>query len=505
MATVIPLKSLITFLIVAWVIISWTFRMPPRSSPMMTSTIAISTKVKPVSVDFLRLKSDAFIWTPLLMERLEVLAQQVLIHTGFHISRDVRSRERSGICRALQLRADLAARWFAVVHLPVDGACDFFRQIREAYDRAGEAQATCADHSRLYADEAAGCVRRGRPASGSRRQAGDESGDAQMLPEQVGFRRGCRSAPGTGDVIGIVKTRYDPVAVTARRILGGPARLGVLVVAGNGAVAVLIGGHGHGDAVEIVNDVLDLCLGDHLLAFQDAAEEQSDDHEHDGDFDQGETRLGGILSVARRTHRLLSKTTGVQIRQKLARFVPESMPRQPPFYQSEPALFVEKWTLTTTIRHFALVLSRGLASGRRFQLFKAFIQESQFGRVLDGPALEIPPDDETGGFQLIHVFKDEDLHLLRPEGDVVGDGVALDRSSIAECKRRIMKPVLGDGGGMGKPRPATIGIEQELPINELEHAALLRLDGHFGIQPARGEEWVLAARVQFQYPREPGF
>src|SRR5437667_4956462 len=46
------------FLILAWVIISWPFRMPPRRSPMMTSTIAISTKVKPASVEFFLLVAD---------------------------------------------------------------------------------------------------------------------------------------------------------------------------------------------------------------------------------------------------------------------------------------------------------------------------------------------------------------------------------------------------------------------------------------------------------------
>src|SRR6266853_1699225 len=274
MATVIPLKSLITFLIFAWVIISWPFRMPPRSSPMMTSTIAISTKVKPFSVDVLRLKSDAFIWTPLLMERLEVLAQQVLIHSGFHIGRNVRSRERGRICRALQLRADLAARWFAVVHLPVDGTRDFFRQIREA---------------------------------------------------------------------------DDPVAVTVRRSLGRPARAGVLVVAGYGAVTVLVGGHCHSDAVEIVNDVLDLGLGDHFLALQDAAQEQPDDHEHDRDFHQGEAGLGRNLAVdIGRTHATPETIPELKIRQKPARYVPDSMPVQPPFRAGDTALFVEKWTLTTT-------------------------------------------------------------------------------------------------------------------------------------------------------------
>ena len=47
-----PEKSAITFLILAWVIISWPFRMPPSSSPMMTSTIAISTSVKPRCLEF---------------------------------------------------------------------------------------------------------------------------------------------------------------------------------------------------------------------------------------------------------------------------------------------------------------------------------------------------------------------------------------------------------------------------------------------------------------------
>ncbi len=119
--------------------------------------------------------------------------------------------------------------------------------------------------------------------------------------------------------------------------------------------------------------------------------------------------------------------------------------------------------------------------------------------------MDISPDDKAGGFQLVHVLQDEDLHLLRPKGNVVGDGVALDRLSVAQRERQIVEPVLGEGGGVGKPGPAAIGIEQELPVNELEHAALLGLDGNLGIQPARGEQGVLTARVQFQNSREPGF
>src|SRR6266487_3655761 len=114
--------------------------------------------------------------------------------------------------------------------------------------------------------------------------------------DQNATTRWTTQAPASGNGDGVI-------AVAARRSLGGPARRGVLVVAGNGAVAVLIGGHGYGDAVEVVNNVLDLGLGDHFLPLQDAAQEQPDDHEHDRDFYQGETPLGRILAVDNgRTH-----------------------------------------------------------------------------------------------------------------------------------------------------------------------------------------------------------
>jgi len=49
---VIPLKSFTTFLIRAWVIISWPFRMPPSMSPVTISTIAISSRVNPACLAF---------------------------------------------------------------------------------------------------------------------------------------------------------------------------------------------------------------------------------------------------------------------------------------------------------------------------------------------------------------------------------------------------------------------------------------------------------------------
>jgi len=74
------------------------------------------------------------------MERLEVLAQQVLIHPGFHVGRNVSEPQVWLHSVRSASAADMSARRFIIVHLPVDSACDFFRQVREAYDRAGEAQ-----------------------------------------------------------------------------------------------------------------------------------------------------------------------------------------------------------------------------------------------------------------------------------------------------------------------------------------------------------------------------
>src|SRR5882762_126041 len=114
--------------------------------------------------------------------RLDRLADQVLTHTGFHVVRG-----RGWVCerirRGLQLRADLAGRRVAVVDLRVYRNRDLVRQVRAAYDQAGETQAACADRGVLHADDAPGRVRRRRSASCSRGQARDESGDAQMLPK----------------------------------------------------------------------------------------------------------------------------------------------------------------------------------------------------------------------------------------------------------------------------------------------------------------------------------
>jgi hypothetical protein len=62
------------------------------------------------------------------------------------------------------------------------------------------------------------------------------------------------------------------------------------VVAGQGLELVLIGVDEGRHRAEVVHNILDLRAVDQFLALQHAAEQQADDHQHDGDFDQGETQ-----------------------------------------------------------------------------------------------------------------------------------------------------------------------------------------------------------------------
>src|SRR5205085_8245314 len=54
----------------------------------------------------------------------------------------------------------------------------------------------------------------------------------------------------------------------------------------DGAIAVLVAVIGGGNTAEVGDGVLDLGLHDHLLALENAAEEEPDDDQHDGDLDQ---------------------------------------------------------------------------------------------------------------------------------------------------------------------------------------------------------------------------
>src|SRR5438067_10530944 len=101
--------------------------------------------------------------------------------------------------------------------------------------------------------------------------------------------------------VAVVLARDNAVAVAAGR-RGGPARIhgpavrdgqrcasaGTRIVARDLVIAVDVAVVGRRDAGEVGDDVLDLRLGDHLLALQDAAQQQADDDQHDGDLDQRE-------------------------------------------------------------------------------------------------------------------------------------------------------------------------------------------------------------------------
>src|ERR671928_1687892 len=105
-----PLKSAIAFLTFACVIISWPFRMPPSKSPMITSTMAISTRVKPFA---------RFMAPPEAALRSKRAAEHVDVGAGFLV-RNVGARNGAHDVRVgarLRLPAHRTGVDLAVVHL----------------------------------------------------------------------------------------------------------------------------------------------------------------------------------------------------------------------------------------------------------------------------------------------------------------------------------------------------------------------------------------------------
>src|SRR5881296_592937 len=76
---------------------------------------------------------------------------------------------------------------------------------------------------------------------------------------------------------------------------------------------------------------------------------------------------------------------------------PRVCPRSPPYTGGTQLFLLNNGHLRRLSDTFHWFFSRRAASRSRLQLFQPLIQESQFGRVLDGPALEVPPDDQAGG------------------------------------------------------------------------------------------------------------
>ncbi len=120
-----------------------------------------------------------------------------------------------------------------------------------------------------------------------------------MLPEQIGFGRARGGAVCPAGVIGIVGARNHPVALigAGRRCLGGPACSCTLVVARQRAIPILVRGYRRDDSIEIVDRILDPCLRNHFLAFEDTAQQQADDYQHDRDLDQSKTAFNRFLAV----------------------------------------------------------------------------------------------------------------------------------------------------------------------------------------------------------------
>src|SRR3954463_8115673 len=120
------------FLIFACVIISWPLRMPPRRRPMMTSTMAISTRVKPL-VRLMRLPAKK---SPAASERA---AERVDVGAGFGVRRGRSPGGDIGVRAGLRLAAHRTGVDLAVVHLRIERDRHFVGNVGRADDHAGKA------------------------------------------------------------------------------------------------------------------------------------------------------------------------------------------------------------------------------------------------------------------------------------------------------------------------------------------------------------------------------
>src|SRR6266852_3433504 len=158
---------------------------------------------------------------------------------------------------------------------------------------------------------------------------------------------------------------------------------------------------------------------------------------------------------------------------------------------------VEFPTTASVLRHF---LSFRPASDTRLQLVESLLEESGLGGIADGPFCEQPADHDLRRLQLVQVLEDEDLHLLGPQRDVLRSRVVVDRRGVPARKRQVPQPVLGKDRGVGKPRPAPVGILEKLLVYEFQRDATTRLVGDFGINARREKQRILTARIERGQP-----
>jgi len=97
------------------------------------------------------------------------------------------------------------------------------------------------------------------------------------------------------------------------------------------------------------------------------------------------------------------------------------------------------------------------------------------------------------------------ISICFARGNVVGDGVAAGLPGVAERQRQIVGACAWRWRWRGQARASGDWDEQELPVNELEHAALLRLDRHLGIDLLAASRGYWPRGSSSRILREPGF
>src|SRR3954468_12353221 len=108
----------------------------------------------------------------------------------------------------------------------------------------------------------------------------------------------------------------------------------------------------------------------------------------------------------------------------------------------------------------------GLSPG---ELEQPLFEKADFRRIVNPAALEQADDHRACRLELVHVLQDENLHLLRPRWHVRVGGVALDRLSVAQGKRQVMKAMLREKRAVREPGPMPVRVVEESAVHIFEN------------------------------------
>src|SRR3954469_8126109 len=160
------------------------------------------------------------------------------------------------------------------------------------------------------------------------------------------------------------------------------------------------------------------------------------------------------------------------------------------------------WTLM--IQRFCRECDRSRpASVSPGELDQPLFEKTDFRRIVNPAALEQADDHRACRLELVHVLQDENLHLLSPRWHVRVGGVALDRLSVAQGKRQIMKAMLREKRTVREPGPTPVRVVEESAVHILENLPAAGGIGILRIDSGRGKQRVVAPWIERKDGVEP--